>query len=274
MFYLTSVAKKSFYFFIALILVLFLFSPDIQKKPINIINLPVGTTVYYLQIVSTGLFDGLSRIWDDYINLVDVQEENGRLHHRIAILEKENNQFREKVILAERLKSFLEYKEHSQVTTTVAAVIGRQPSQWFDTMMINKGSLDGIQNDMGVITPQGIVGKIIDTQPRYAQVLLISDRNSAIGAIVQRTRDEGVIQGIDSNALQLKYLPHDSQVSIGDLLVTSGMEGSFTKGLIIGHVENIEKGDGEMFLKIRTTVAVDVRKIEEVMIIQSIENEP
>ncbi len=273
MIYLASFAKKGATLLVLLTIVVFIFSPELQKKPLKLLSLPVGTSVYYLQIVSNGFFDGIFEIWDGYIDLMDVREENVNLLNRIDRLALENSRLREKEILTERLKALLEYKEHADVEMVSAEVIGRDPSQWFDTIILNKGSVDGIAVDMGVVTPMGVVGKVIHTGPRYAQVLLVSDFNSAIGARVQRTRDEGIIQGVDTDSLQLKYLSHDSKVSVGDLLVTSGMEGSFIKGLNIGRVEDLERHDGEMFLKIKTTVAVDLNKVEEVLIILSIQDE-
>lgn len=273
MFDLSSFPKKILYIVLTLVLVVFLFFPESQKKPVKILSLPAGTAVYYLQIISSGSMSGLGQIWDDYLYLINVQKENKRLRQALAALQTENSRLREKEAMVDRLKILLAYKQHSRVDTIVAEVIGRKPSQWFDTIMINKGSSDGIKIDMGVLSPQGIVGKIIDTGTHYAQVLLISDRNSAVGTMVQRTRDEGIAQGIDLNTLQLKYLPHDSQVSVGDFLVTSGMEGSFPKGLKIGQVKDIQLREGEMFLKIKTTIVADIKKIEEVMVIRSIHNE-
>ncbi len=273
MFYLASFAKKCALLLLVLTIVLFIFFPEIQKQPVKLLSLPIGTTVYYLQIASNGFFEGLSEIWEGYINLTDVREENLQLRKTIAKLEAENSRLREKEILTERLKKVLAYKEHTEVEMVAAEVIGRNPSQWFDTIIINKGSSDGIDVDMGVVTPRGVVGKIIHTGRRYAQVLLVSDNNSAIGATVQRTRDEGIVRGVNTDSLQLKYLSPDSEVSYGDLLVTSGMEGSFVKGLKIGRVEDIVRQEGEMFLKIKTTVAVDLKRVEEVLVIRSIQDE-
>ncbi|VAX31200.1 Rod shape-determining protein MreC [hydrothermal vent metagenome] len=273
MIYLASFAKKGATLFVLLSIVVFIFSPETQKKPLKLLSLPVGTSVYYLQVASNGLFDGIFEIWEGYIDLMDVREENLNLLHRIDRLTLENSRLREKEILTDRLKALLDYREHADVGMVSAEVIGRDPSQWFDTIILNKGSVDGIAVDMGVVTPMGVVGKVIHVAPRYAQVLLVSDFNSAIGARVQRTRDEGIIQGVNTDSLQLKYLSHDSKVSVGDLLVTSGMEGSFIKGLNIGRVEDLERRDGEMFLKIKTTVAVDLSKVEEVLIIRSIQDE-
>ncbi len=274
MIYLASFAKKGAALLVFLIVLFFIFSPETQKKPLKLLSLPVENSVYYLQVTSNGFFDGIFEIWDGYIDLMDVREENLKLLHEIDRLRLENSRFREKDVLTERLKTLLDYKEHADVEMVSAEVIGRNPSQWFDTIILNKGSMDGIAVDMGVVTPMGVVGKVIHVGSRHAQVLLVSDFNSAIGARVFRTRDEGIVQGVNVDSLQLKYLSHDSKVSIGDLLVTSGMEGSFIKGLNIGRVEDLERRDGEMFLKIKTTVAVDLNKVEEVLIIQSIQDEP
>ncbi len=274
MIYLSSTIKKLLYGIITFILLVFLFSKDEKKTPAKLLTLPVGTAVYYMQIASNGLFSGIEHVWDRYVNLIHVQEENTLLRGQVERLKLENNTLREKGFLADRLKIMLDYIEHSDVDMIPATVIGRKPSQWYDTITINKGSSDGIQIDMGVLSPQGIVGKVIHTGPHFAQVLLVSDRNSAIGALVQRTRDEGIVQGVDDSTVQLKYLPHDATVSVGDLLITSGMEGSFAKGLPVGQVEEIERNKGEMFLKIRARIGSDLLNIEEVLVIRSIQNEP
>lgn len=269
----TSIYKRLLYLFLSLSLAVLLVLPEIQKKPIEWISLPVGTAVYYMQMGTSSALNGVGQIWDRYLYLVDVQKENDQFRQIIAQLENENNRLREKGMLANRLQGLLEYQDHSKMTTTAAAVIGRKPSQWYDTIMINKGKSDGIKVNMGVIVPQGIVGKVIHTGLYYSQVLLATDRNSAISATLQRTRDKGIVQGNDLGSARLKYLPHDAKIERGDLLVTSGMGGSFSKGLKIGKIAEIKGRKEELFLKIKVAFEVDLEKVEEVLVIKSIEDQ-
>lgn len=270
---LSNIYKRFLYSFLSLSIVVLLLSPEIQKKPIEWIGWPVGTAVYYMQVGTHSFFEGMRRIWDRYINLVNVQNENEQLRRTIALLEREKERLKEKEILAIRLQELLEFKDHTKIVTTAAAVIGRLPSQWFDTIMINKGKSDGIAVDMGVIAPQGVVGKIIHTGSHYSQVLLATDRNSAISATIQQTRERGIVQGDDAGSARLKYLPHDSKVALGDLLITSGMEGSFSKGLKIGRIKEVKGREEEMFLKIKLAFEVDLKDVEEVLIIKLIEDQ-
>ena len=269
---LFNLYKRFISFFIFLCLLALLLSPEIQKKPLQVIGLPIGSAVYTLQLGTETLLQGIAHVWKRYIHLTNVQKENEELRQTISELKGENNRLLENVILAERLKALLAYKKHSRLDMIAAAVVGRKPSQWFDTMTINKGERDGVRVDMGVVVPHGIVGKVIQAGSHYAQVLLASDRNSAIGAIVQRTREEGITQGSDLGSVLLKYLPHDAKVKVGDMLVTSGMEGSFTKGLKIGQVKKVKLNNDKMFLNVRVALTVDLGNVEDVLIIRTIED--
>lgn len=246
-------------------------SPELQKRPLRWLEVPIGGAVYYIQQGTHAVLSGISGVWYGYVNLIDVRQENQQLRAEIGRLRGENNLLKEEGALAERLQAILDYKENVPFNLVVAAVIGREPTHWYQTIIVNKGEADGVKVDMGVITPEGIVGKVIKTGPRHAQVLLMTDRNSAIAGIVQRTRDEGIVQGVEEGAIRLKYLPHFSEVVAGDVLVTSGLEGSFAKGLKIGKIEKVEKREHELFLQVKVTPQIDFSKLEEVLIITSTE---
>lgn len=246
-------------------------SPELQKRPLRWLEVPIGGAVYYIQQGTHAVLSGISGVWYGYVNLIDVRQENQQLRAEIGRLRGENNLLKEEGALAERLQAILDYRENVPFNLVVAAVIGREPTHWYQTIIVNKGEADGVKVDMGVITPEGIVGKVIKTGPRHAQVLLMTDRNSAIAGIVQRTRDEGIVQGVEEGAIRLKYLPHFSEVVAGDVLVTSGLEGSFAKGLKIGKIEKVEKREHELFLQVKVTPQIDFSKLEEVLIITSTE---
>jgi rod shape-determining protein MreC len=262
-----NIYKRFLYLFLILSLIVILISPEFQKKPIQWIQLPVGGAIYYIQEGTYVVMSRIAGIWNGYINLIHVQEENQGLRRTIEELKGENNLLKEQGAQARRLQAMLEYKESSPYQLVAAEVIGREPSHWFNSVIINKGEAEGIRVDMGVITPQGVVGKVIKTGPRYAQVLLMTDRNSAVASMVQRTRDEGIVQGVEKGTVRLKYLPHFSEVTVGDVIVTSGLEGSFAKGLKIGQVDKVEKKEHELFLEVKLTPEIDFYKLEEVFVI-------
>lgn len=265
-----NIYKRFLYLFLILSLIVILISPEFQKIPIQWIQIPVGGAIYYVQEGIYTIMNLVEGVWHGYVNLVHVQEENKALHRTLEELKGENNLLREQGALAERLQVMLDYKKSSPHQLIAAEVIGREPSHWFKSIIINRGESEGIRVDMGVITPQGIVGKVIKTGPRYAQVLLMTDRNSAVAAMVQRTRDEGIVQGVEQGTVRLKYLPHFSEVAVGDAVVTSGLEGSFAKGLKIGQVDDVEKKEHELFLEVKMTPEIDFYKLEEVFVIVSV----
>lgn len=266
--------KKSIASIVLLVLVLLFIVSGQQKKSLASLRLPLDAAVYTMQISSFFLFDGIGNIWQNYINLVDLQKENETLRQEIAKLEGENTQLKEKSLRANRLQRLLDFREHQNLDTIAASVIGRKPTQWFETIIINKGQADGVEMDMGVIVPQGVVGKVIHASTHFSQVLLASDRNSAISARVQRTREEGIVQGIDNGLARLKYFPHDAAVEVGDLLLTSGLEGSFSTGIKIGRVEQIFGRKKELFLRIELSFDFDLEAVEEVLVIRSIADQP
>jgi rod shape-determining protein MreC len=122
---------------------------------------------------------------------------------------------------------------------------------------------------MGVITPAGVVGRVVKTTPVTAIVLLVSDGNNAIAGLIQRTRDEGIVDGTAQGSVRLKYIPLLSTVRTGDRVVTSGLVGGFPRGLAIGTINRIEKEEGALFQSAELTPEVDINRVEEVLVIQS-----
>ena len=152
------------------------------------------------------------------------------LKHRIVDLQKEDN-VKEEVLLAnERFRKLLQFRETLPVPTVAAEVIGQDPSSWFRSLTINKGETEGVRKGMAVISPEGVVGQILKAAPHYATVLLITDYNSAVDSIVQKTRARAIVEGKGENRCQLKYLLRAEEVSAGDVVVTSGLSGNFPKG--------------------------------------------
>ncbi|MFQ5543346.1 MAG: rod shape-determining protein MreC [Nitrospiria bacterium] len=272
MVHLIHLYKRLLVLFIAIVILVLLLSPMLQKKTAKWIGPPIVMTISYFQQSLDSLFEGVGQAWYGYLYLVDARKENKRLKQMISKLKGDNNRFIEETKLAKRLQVILDFKKRSRLDLITAEVIARNPAQWFDTIMINKGKRDGVQPDMGVLVPDGVIGKVVNIGPDYAQIQLISDRNSAIGAIVQETRDAGIAQGMNAGTLRLKYLQHDSKVETGDRVVTSGMEGSFPKGLYIGEVVEIKNDKSLKFLQVKISTT-DLSRHEEVLVIRSIEDQ-
>ncbi len=262
--------KNRFLFFLVMLgAISLLVFPEFQSRIIRLVDIPVGGAIFYVQQGAASVVKWVDTRWSSYVSLSHVHEENERLRRTISVLRGENNRLREKDAAVQRLYAFMDYKKDVPLNLVTAEVIGRDPTQWFHTVMINRGEAEGIRVDMGVITPSGVVGRIIRVGPHYALVLLMTDRNSGIAAIVQRTRDEGIVQGMGEELIGLKYFARFAKIEKGDAVVTSGLEGSFVKGLKIGEIEQVEKREHEMFLQVRVRPEVDFSKLEEVFVLTS-----
>lgn len=213
---------------------------------------------------------GIKSFIQEYVALRGVKEENRRLRQEMNQLERRLADLQERAAATERLAALLKLKQRTTVPTVAAQVIGRDVSNWYHGLILNKGRADGIQEGMGVINPSGVVGRIVKTTPSTAVVLLLTDPNSAVTGLIRRTRDEGIVQGTAQKGVRMKYIPLLSPVSSGDRVVTSGFTGGFPRGLPIGSVTHIEKAEANLFQVAYLEPDVDVGKVEEVLIITSV----
>lgn len=205
--------------------------------------------------------------WASYIYLINVSKENELLKNDIDKLKEENNQLKEAALLSNRLKELLAFKEDISGPAVAADIIGIENTGWVRTASINKGSSDGIKRDMAVVTPLGIVGRIIEVQPTTSKILLVTDPRCNIDVVVQRSRIKGITEGTGTNRLVLKYVRHEDDIQIGDKLISSGLGGIFPKGMVVGEVFRVEKGGDNFFMDIELKPGADLQKLEEVLII-------
>lgn len=206
-------------------------------------------------------------VWYNYVYLVKLKEKNDVMRDRMERLETELSYLREKVVATDRLASLLKFKESNPYDVIVARIIGVDSSGYFRTVTLDKGERDGVDINMTVATAKGIVGRVIKAHGAYSQVLLLVDYNSAIDAVVQRTRDKGIVIGQGGAVCEMKYVDSQSGVRTGDKIVSSGVTGIFPAGLVIGEVIQVEKRGGGLFKDVKVKPAVQVEKLEEVLII-------
>src|SRR5262249_10402549 len=145
------------------------------------------------------------------------------------------------------LRTLLQFKEQAVSVMLAAEVIGRDVTNSYRSVIINKGESDGVKADMGVVTPVGVVGRVVKTTNRTSVVLLVTDSNNAIAGLIQRTRDEGIVEGTQQGLARLKYIPLLSTLREGDRVVTSGLVGGFPRGLPIGTITRIDTSEGALF---------------------------
>lgn len=205
-------------------------------------------------------------IWDNYINLVHIKEENDKLLQENRLLKMELQKLHELYLENEILKRDLQFAKNLPERFLSASVIGEGVSNNLRTITIDRGTKDGIEIDMVVITPEGVVGRIINLSESFSQVLLITDYNSAVDVIVQRTRARGILKG-QYDSCYIDYFNRSEDIETGDKIITSGMDRLFPKGYFIGIVSKVYKLNYGLFQKVEVTPGVDFSKLETVLVI-------
>jgi rod shape-determining protein MreC len=238
-----------------------------QRQGVTFFDSLIMEVTSPVQQAATFIIKTVHGVFQHYVFLVHLQKENGLLRKKIAELQEENHQAKEMVLAHERLRKLLEFRERMPTSTIAAQVIGQDPTSWFKSVTINKGENDGVHKGMAVISPEGVIGQILKTSPDYATVLLMTDYNSAIDAIVQRTRAKAIVEGKEENRCQLKYLLRTEEVEVGDIVITSGLGGIFPKGLTIGEVRSVDKKGHGVFQYADLVPSVDLTKLEEVLVL-------
>jgi rod shape-determining protein MreC len=226
-----------------------------------------------LQKIVTVSIRSLRSMWLQYFFLISTEKENDVLKKKLAEIIYDVNQCKEKEISNERFRKLLDFKTASGLFTISAEVIGKDPSQWYKTFVIDKGVSEGVTKGLPVVVPEGIVGQVIDASDHYSKVLLIIDSNSAVDALVQQTRAHGIIKGDSENRCLLNYVSRKEIVNIGDSVVSSGLDGVFAKGLLIGKVTDIILSKSGIFQEIEVSPFVDFDKIEEVLVVSNASTE-
>jgi rod shape-determining protein MreC len=204
--------------------------------------------------------------WTNYVALQDVRAENARLKEENAALQVGLQQERALAQQSRTLQSLLDLKTAVQLKTTSASVIAGGASPEFRTMTIDKGTGDGLASDMAVLAPAGVVGRIIMPARRAAKVQLLIDRDAAAGAIVERSRAQGVVVGTGTDRFRLDHVPGAADIQVGDRVVTSGIEGIYPKGVLLGQIQSIDRQSGE-FTNVVVDPAVQFSELETVLVV-------
>jgi rod shape-determining protein MreC len=206
-------------------------------------------------------------IWRHYFFLVSAATENDRLRGALSLEKEKNNRYREVTLSNQRLRQLLDFKATLGQRVLAAEVIGKDPSPWFKTILINKGRRDGVKNAMPVVVSDGIVGRVVDTAGHYAKVLLLLDQNSAVDCLVQRTRARGIVRGGLGGKCLFDYALRKNDIQVGDVVISSGLDTVFPKGLRVGRVAEIVKRNAGIFQDVIIEPSVDFEKLEEVLVL-------
>ena len=209
---------------------------------------------------------GTGGVWQNYVYLRGVRQENRDLKMEIERLRLERVRLAEDAEQARRLQSLLGFKEQFISKTLAAQVIGSSGSDLSHSVYIDKGSKDGIAPDMAVITAEGVVGKVLRVYGTTSQILLINDPSSGVGAILEKSRVQGVLRGTVAGQVMLDKILSDETVEPGEALRTSGGDLVFPKGLPVGTIAKVNRTP-EAFLSIQIKPAANLSKLEEVLVV-------
>jgi len=234
-----------------------------------------GHKVRLIQVWAVAVFDPFARsvhwvtdsiggTWRKYSGLLHAQEENQELKSELDAVHTQNQQLAEQAAQAGSLRATLELKKSLAFETLAAEVIARSPGEGANAVFIDKGSSDGLRTSLPVITPEGVVGKIIAVFPRSAQVLLITDPASGVGCMLEKTGVQGVLKGGSRDLPQLNYVVNEHSVTVGEKVLTSGLDQIYPKGLPVGVV--VRSSEGHIYKNIVVQPAAHLDQLETVLV--------
>jgi len=211
--------------------------------------------------------NAVQQVWQRHIFLIGLGDDNRRLRKENDQLTNQVVQYREAYYESLRLQKLLGLRDGLKFATVPARVIGSDQKSVLKTILVNRGTAHGLRKDLPVITDQGVVGRIIETSWHVSRVLLLTDANSNIDALIQSNRVQGILQGADATGCVLKYIPKTEDIKVGDVVLSSGLALTFPKGLLLGVVTRADKKDSGLFQKIDVTPAADFSRLEEVLVL-------
>lgn len=263
-------------FLLALLIVLIIVGLHLSAGNMNELTPFESTTreaLSPLQRVVTNVCGEITEFLTYPARLYRVSEHNRQLEQQVVELQEKLSRYNEIKAQNNRLKEQLAFKTSvaDQLNTESAEVIGRSADNWFGTVIINKGSASGIQQDMAVITSAGLVGRVTNVTRHTAEVLLITDPRSGVGCLVQENRAPGIVEGVAGgrSVVNMVHIPSDLVPKKGNRVVTSGFGSVFPKGIPVGTVQETHREESGMFKMATLKTFVDFNRLEEVLVIIS-----
>jgi rod shape-determining protein MreC len=219
------------------------------------------------------LLKGAAETWRAYGFHRETYAENRRLEQRVRELETQLEARSHGAAASDRLRELLGLRDALPLKTVAAQVVSRDGEPWFRTLTLDRGEGDGVTLNAPVLSPTGVVGRVFAVGPHAARVQLLLDRDSGAGVLIERSRATGVVSGqvsgpdSTSGDLVMKYVPERADVVVGDLVVTSGLDRIYPKGLVVGRVRSVAKGSG-LFQEIRVEPSARFSQLEEVLVVR------
>ena len=261
--------KNPLIFLACIVLVsLFLITVSIRYDKENLFFESVIVRIFSpIQSLLTQVRTSILDLLDHHFFLTEVSRENDRLLKEIDLLTRRNSDLLETVKRQERIKKLQGTNKKEKVKSLTALVIGRDSTQWSKMIFIDKGTDDGIRGNVAVVTDAGIVGHIIHSTATTSKVLLITDSRSAVDSLFQNTRVPGVSTGTGEDLCEIKFVPIDAELKVGDRVISSGLGGIFPKGRMVGTVVGVAKRKQELFQDVVVAPSVDLSRLEDVLVL-------
>ena len=226
----------------------------------------IGSIIAPAEKARYGVTQYVSDTWNRYVNLINIEDEHNSLLRQNKELEARIAALTEFEYENARLRELLNFGKASGFRSVGAAVIGRSSSSWVNSVTLDKGEKQGVKRGLPVVDGSAIVGQVIATTPNTSTVLLLTDSTSGIDAVIQSNRTTGVIEGNGTYRLSMRYVVKSSIVQPGDKIVTSGLDGIYPKGKLIGTVVRVEDA-ADMFKRIEVEPGMDLFRLEEVLVL-------
>lgn len=258
--------KKPIIIFALFTALFWLLTIQVRHGRFALLERPVLAVSGLLERIITWPFKTVVSLGKGYVFLVDTRRENVRLKEELDRLKIENSAANELLLENERLRQEMGFRKTQPPSTVAVQIIGKDLSPASSTVTISKGSADGIRKDMAVITPEGVVGKVQAALSGTAKVILLTDPGSTVAVRVQRNREEGLLEG-RLISCALKYVSFYADIQEGDLLVTSGLDGIYPKGLPVATVTSATKHEASTFQAVVAKPAVSLSRLEEALVL-------
>ncbi len=207
------------------------------------------------------------RLWEHYVWLQGVEAERGSLLSRVKELEALNSRLVEFQHENLRLRELLRYSTENQRAGIAASVVGRDPSNWSNTIALDRGANDGVRQGFAVVDGNAVVGQVVAAAATTSRVLLVTDPTSAIDAIVQNSRARGIVEGVSDRSLRLRYVLKEFAVSVGDRVIASGLDGIYPKGTLLGVVTKVDQSENGLFQSVELQPSISPKQLESVLVL-------
>ena len=223
----------------------------------------------YTPVVKAGdwVISKASGVVTDYTALKGARDENKSLQQQVQQLTEERDQAREQAAQDSQIRAAYGVPAQSDYHKIAANVIARDASIWFRRLTIDRGTNDGVKMSMPVTAASGIVGRVVALGPNFAEVQLITDRHAGVGAMLQKSRDMGEVHGLDNGKCELKDIPSGREVQIGDFVESTGLDGIYPKGLMIGTIDNVEDDPNAPWHRLIVKPGAPLDRLEYVMVL-------